>query len=394
VPVDFSLTESQQEIARLAGQLLDASPGGRPPRTPAELASPGGRPPRTPAANEGKADPWKELARAGLLALSLPPELGGDGLGVLDTAVLLTEIGRRAAPVPALATLMTGVLPVVRWGDDGTRRALLPAAAAGELVLTAGLREPSEAMPLAPAVTVAADGTVSGIKVGVPYCAQAGRVLLPVSFAVPPRGDDPPGSPREVPSPHTPSVVVVIVDPAADGALLTRTPSVAGGPEYTLRLDQVPVEHVLGGASCLTDLYQLAVAGACSLADGAVSAALALTRDHIATRRQFGRPLAAFQAVAQQAADVYIASRTLHLATLSACWRLDAGLDAAGDLGVAGYWCAAQAPRSLRTCHHLHGGTGMDVTYPLHRFSALVSDLVRFLGGAEYQLESQACSLN
>jgi 3-oxo-4-pregnene-20-carboxyl-CoA dehydrogenase alpha subunit len=408
VPVDFSLTESQQEIARLAGQLLDASPGGRPPRTPAELASPGGRPPRTPAANEGKADPWKELARAGLLALSLPPELGGDGLGVLDTAVLLTEIGRRAAPVPALATLMTGVLPVVRWGDDGTRRALLPAAAAGELVLTAGLREPSEAMPLAPAVTVAADGTVSGIKVGVPYCAQAGRVLLPVSFAVPPRGDDPPGSPRavpprgddppgsprEVPSPHTPSVGVVIVDPAADGALLTRTPSVAGGPEYTLRLDQVPVEHVLGGASCLTDLYQLAVAGACSLADGAVSAALALTRDHIATRRQFGRPLAAFQAVAQQAADVYIASRTLHLATLSACWRLDAGLDAAGDLGVAGYWCAAQAPRSLRTCHHLHGGTGMDVTYPLHRFSALVSDLVRFLGGAEYQLESQACSLN
>jgi 3-oxo-4-pregnene-20-carboxyl-CoA dehydrogenase alpha subunit len=356
VPVDFSLTESQQEIARLAGQLLDASPGGRPPRTPAELASPGGRPPRTPAANEGKADPWKELARAGLLALSLPPELGGDGLGVLDTAVLLTEIGRRAAPVPALATLMTGVLPVVRWGDDGTRRALLPAAAAGELVLTAGLREPSEAMPLAPAVTVAADGTVSGIKVGVPYCAQAGRVLLPVSFAVPPRGDDPPGSPCEVPSPHTPSVGVVIVDPAADGALLTRTPSVAGGPEYTLRLDQVPVEHVLGGASCLTDLYQLAVAGACSLADGAVSAALALTRDHIATRRQFGRPLAAFQAVAQQAADVYIASRTLHLATLSACRRPGRGRrPRRGGVLVRGAGAAVAAHLSSPARRHGHG---------------------------------------
>ena len=117
---------------------------------------------------------------------------------------------------------------------------------------------------------------------------------------------------------------------------MTRTPSASGGPEYTLRLDRVPVEHVLGGADCLADLYQLAVAGACSLADGAVSAALALTRDHVATRRQFGRPLAAFQAVAQQVADVYIASRTLHLATMSACWRLDAGLDAAGDLAVAG----------------------------------------------------------
>ena len=174
---------------------------------------------------------------------------------------------------------------------------------------------------------------------------------------------------------------------------MTRTPAASGGPEYTLRLDRVPVEHVLGGADCLTDLYQLAVAGACSVADGALSAALELTRDHVAARHQFGRPLAAFQAVAQQVADVYIASRTLHLATMSACWRLDAGKDAAADLAVAGLWCAAEAPPAVRTCHHLHGGTGMDITYPLHRLSALVSDLVRFLGGVEYQLERHVCSL-
>ena len=344
--MDFSLTESQQEIVRLAGRLLD----------------------------EGKPDPWKELARSGLLALALPAELGGDGLGVLDTAVLLAEVGRRAAPVPALATLMTGVLPIVRWGDGEPRRALLTAAAAGELIITAGLREPSDPMPPVPATTVAADGLVSGTKVGVTYCAQAGRVLLPVSFAAGGSG-------------------VVLVDPAADGAAMTRTPSTSGGPEYTLRLDRVPVEHVLGGADCLADLYQLAVAGACSLADGAVSAALALTRDHIAARRQFGRPLAAFQAVAQQVANVYIASRTLHLATMSACWRLDVGRDATADLAVAGLWCAAESPPAVRTCHHLHGGTGMDITYPLHRLSALVSDLVRFLGGVEYQLERHLCTL-
>jgi alkylation response protein AidB-like acyl-CoA dehydrogenase len=348
--MDFSLTESQQEIARLAGQLLDGE----------------------------KADPWKELARAGLLSLSLPPELGGDGLDLLGTAVLLTEVGRRAAPVPALATLMTGVLPVARWGDDGLRCALLPPAAAGELILTAGIREPSDPMPLLPAATVTegpiTGSTVSGTKVGVPYCAEAGRVLLPVSFGA----DGGTG--------------VVIVDPRAAGACLTRTPSAGGGPEYTLRLDRVPVEHVLGGDGCLADLYQLAAAGACCLADGALSAALALTRDYVASRRQFGRPLAAFQAVAQQIADVYIASRTLHLATMSACWRLAAGLDADGDLSVAGYWCAEVAPPSVRTCHHLHGGMGMDVSYPMHRFSALISDLVRFLGGAEYQLERQACS--
>jgi alkylation response protein AidB-like acyl-CoA dehydrogenase len=365
--MDFSLTESQQEIAHLAGQLLA----------------------------EGKADPadqWKELARSGLLALSLPPQMGGDGLDVLETAVLLTEIGRRAAPVPALATLMTGILPVVRWGDDELRRALLPSAAAGELILTAGLREPSHPMPAVPAVTVTEDpgsgSTVSGTKVGVPYCAQAGRVLLPVSFALAGHEGTTTLGPAE-----KGRTGVVIIDPASDGARVTSTPSASGSPEYTLRLDRVPVEHVLGAADCLADLYHLATAGACCLADGAVSAALALTRDHVASRRQFGRPLAAFQAVAQQVADVYIASRTLHLATLTACWRLDEGKDAAADLAVAGYWCTEEAPRSVRTCHHLHGGTGMDVTYPLHRLSALISDLVRFLGGAEYQLERQACSL-
>ncbi|HLN69946.1 MAG TPA: acyl-CoA dehydrogenase family protein [Streptosporangiaceae bacterium] len=165
-------------------------------------------------------------------------------------------------------------------------------------------------------------------------------------------------------------------------------------------MDGAPIEGLLGGADCVRDLYQLAVAGACALADGAVAGALSLTRDHVATREQFGRPLAAFQAVSQQIADVYIASRTLHLATLSACWRLDAGPEmgpemgtaAAADLDVAGYWCAEQAPRAVRICQHLHGGLGMDVTYPLHRFSSLVADLVRFLGGAECRLERQACS--
>ena len=308
--MDFTLPESAQTVAGLAAEVL------------------------------ASADPWKELARAGLLDVSC--------LGVLDVAVLLTEIGRRATPVPALATLMTGALPLLRWG----RPDLLPAVASGELILTAALRELS--------ATSVTDGTITGTKIGVPYAAQAHRLLVSAASGV------------------------ALVDPRE--ATLIRTPSSNGEPEYTVRMDRAPVQEMLGGLDCAQDLDQLSVAGACALADGAVAGALALTRDHVATREQFGRPLAAFQAVSQQIAEVYIASRTLHLATLAACWRLDAGLDARADLGVAGYWCAEQAPRSVRICHHLHGGLGMDATYPLHRFSALVTDLVRYLGGAEYRL--------
>ena len=295
------------------------------------------------------------------------------------------------APSPqALATLMTGALPLLRWG---CRPDLLAAVASGELLLTAALREPSHPQPDPPA-TAFTHGTITGTKVGVLHAEQASLMLVPrspSSMIV--------GSSGQIATNTAHDHGVALVDPRARGVTLTRTPSASGEPEYTLRHGRGAGRGMLGGAECVRDLYQLAVAGACALADGAVAGALALTRDHVATREQFGRPLAAFQAVSQQVADVYIASRTMHLATLSACWRLARARDgpgngpaAAADLDVAGYWCAEQAPRSVRICHHLHGGLGMDVTYPLHRFSSLVANLVRFLGGADYRLERLACS--
>ncbi len=325
--MDFELSQTQREIARLAADVLAADV-------------------------RGAADPWKELARSGLLALAVPTELGGDGLGVLDVAVLLTEVGRRAVPVPALTTLMTGVLPIARWGEESLVRELLPAAAAGELILTAALREPAGVHPAA-----AGGGRISAVKVGVPYAAEAARILVAA-------GDR-----------------VVLVDPAAAGVTITRTPSSGGGPEYTVRLDGTPVVATLPGMRA-QDLRRLAVAGACCLADGALAGALALTTDHIATRRQFGRPLAEFQAVSQQIADVYIAARTLHLASLSACWRLHTGRDPDFDLDTAAWWLREEALDAVMRCHHLHGGLGVDVGYPLHRYSSLIRDLSRYLGDA------------
>jgi alkylation response protein AidB-like acyl-CoA dehydrogenase len=130
--VDFAPTETQQAVAQAAAHVLDHA------RTD------------QPGYNQAL---WKELGQAGLLAMALPGWLGGDGLSVLEVTALLTEVGRRAAPVPALVTLMLGVLPVVRWGDRDLQQALLPRAAAGETVLTAALREPSDPLPARAATT-------------------------------------------------------------------------------------------------------------------------------------------------------------------------------------------------------------------------------------------------
>ena len=97
---------------------------------------------------------------------------------------MLTEVGRYAARIPALATLALGVLPVARSRDADLKRKLLAGVAAGETFLTAAIREPSHPMPSAPATiaTLAGKtGTVSGVKVGVPYAAAANWILVPAS---------------------------------------------------------------------------------------------------------------------------------------------------------------------------------------------------------------------
>lgn len=323
----FTLDERQQAVADLAAEVLDSTSADSPDRA------------------------WKALGQAGLLSIAVPQRLGGDGLGMVEVSVLLSEIGRRAAPLPALATLASGVLPVARWGSAELQDDLLSGVGSGS-VLTAAVR-----------ARVSGDGhSISGTAVGVPYAEQAYRVLVPVDLAGGGSG-------------------VAVVDPAR--ASLTRTPAAGAMPEYTVSFVDTPVAGMLDAGA---EVERYAVAGTCALGAGALAGALALTAAHVGSREQFGRPLAAFQAVAQQIADVYVAARTVRLAALAACWGLTGR-----DVDVAAYWFAAEAPAAVRTCHHLHGGLGLDVTYPLHRYSSMVRDLVRALGGVEYRVE-RLCS--
>ncbi|MFN2561803.1 MAG: acyl-CoA dehydrogenase family protein [Jatrophihabitans sp.] len=343
--MDFRLDENQRAVAELAASVLRGEPDDG--RVLSALAGESGY-------DEAA---WKAMGQAGLLALSLPESVGGDGLGAVETGLVLTEVGRQVLPLPALATLALGVLPVAAFGTADQQRWVLAEVAHGR-VLTACLRD-------APGHPVRHDGhTVTGARVGVSFAAQAYRVLVPTDSGT------------------------ALVDPHGGGVTLIRTPSSTGAPEYTVRFDAAPVESVLAAGPQEVDRF--AVAGAAAVADGVIAGALQLTADHLRTREQFGRPLATFQAVAQQVADVYVVARTVHLAAVSGAWRLSSGLDADDDLAVAAYWLAAELPRALQVCHHLHGGLGVDITYPLHRYYSQAKDLARFVGGAAARLDRLA----
>ncbi|MFC9552979.1 acyl-CoA dehydrogenase family protein [Rhodococcus sp. NPDC056960] len=308
---------------------------------------------------------WAAFADADLLTLALPERLGGEGLSVTDVGALLTEVGRTAAQVPALATLGFGVLPIVALGDDATQDALLTGLDAGR-TFTAALAEPGAQFPARPSVTAVADGdgySVTGRVLAVPYAEQAHRILVPTDAGV------------------------VLVDPGADGVTLTSTPSASGSPESAITFDGARGALLAAGDDAVQTLYRIALASIGAVADGLLSGATALAAEHLATRNQFGRPLATFQAVSQQIADVYVTSRTLHVSALAASWRVSEGLDAQDDLDVMAYWIAAEVPAAMQVLHHLHGGIGVDVTYPLHRYYSTAKDLARLVGGASYRLD-------
>jgi len=286
---------------------------------------------------------WRALQEAGLLSLAAPKEHGGEGLGMAEVSVLLHEVGRRAAELPVWETLACGLLPLVRSGSDELQADLVPKIVAGDLFLSPALRGPA---------TLEGE-SVTGTKIGVPVL--DGTTLLLVS------ADD----------------VVALVDPDGPGMSRVETRSSRGGTEATYTFESAPVVGVLDHDVVRSH----AIAGLAALGAGVVEGARDLTAGYIKDRRQFGRALAEFQAVAQQIADVYIASRTFTLTADEVARRLDSGDPAADDLAVAAHWFADRASSVMQTCQHLHGGMGVDITYPMASYFAGVRDVTRHLGG-------------
>jgi alkylation response protein AidB-like acyl-CoA dehydrogenase len=309
----------------------------------------------------GRDNSWAALVDGGVIALGAPERLGGDGVGLPEIATALTEIGRHGTVSPALATLGLGLVPLLDLASEEQQDRFLAGVAKGG-VLTAALNEPGSSLPGRPA-TVFVNGKLSGTKIGVPHAGQADWMVV------------------------TTDTAVVVVSPKAPGVTLTKTPTSNHSDEYVVTFAgvTVPATDVLEGDVRRVNQLVLATTGA--FAAGLVAGALRLTADYVATREQFGKPLSTFQTVAAQLAEVYIASRTISLASTSVIWRLSEGRDAAEDLDVLGYWVTSQAPPVMQLCHHLHGGMGMDIAYPMDRYYSTIKDLTRLLGGPSHRLD-------
>ena len=304
---------------------------------------------------------WGKLAEAGITGIAIPEAQGGGGLGFLELAVVWEEVGRTVAPVPSVATLATAYV----LGKHGAASDVLPGVADGSTILTTAFE--GEVL----ATRDNGSWLLSGELPFVPYGEEADVVVVPGLF-----GD---GDGR----------VVALVPQGAAGVTVTPLQTTNREPQALLALDNVRVDAadvITDAADLVHDLRLHTTAALCCVAAGVCQAALDMTAKHTSTREQFGKPIASFQAVGQRAADAYIDTELVRLTALQAAWRLAEGWPAEEEVAVAKFWVGDGGMRALHACQHLHGGLGVDLDYPLHRYFLWGKQLEHELGTPTRQL--------
>ncbi len=369
--MDFNFTQDQEALRELARKILtDLSTHDR-------LKS-------LKAAGEWVDRPaWNALAQASLLGVAVPEALGGSGMGLVELGILCEEVGRTVAQVPVLASLVLGALPVAEFGSDAQRTALLPGVAAGTTILTAGLAETAHDDPETPRTTARKDGggwVLDGAKTCVPAGDLAHRILVAASTG--------PGT-----------VGVFLVDPTAAGVTREQQILTGGEPHVKLGLASVKVgaNDVLGdparGAAIVRWMAERATVAYCAVQLGVCDRALRMTAAYTTERKQFDRAIATFQAVQQRAADAFIDLEVIRMATWEAIDRLATGTPATEMVRIAKYWASDGGQRVVVAAQHLHGGIGVDVDYPLHRYFCWAKQIELVLGSAPAQLAKMGAEL-
>jgi 3-oxocholest-4-en-26-oyl-CoA dehydrogenase beta subunit len=329
--MDFTLTDTQTELRDLADRII----GDHAAVERVRDIERGG---------EGiDRDLWRALAGAGILRAF--GEADG-GVDVVDAALVCEAHGRHVAPVPlwpALAGLLalrdTGLAPeAVMTGDE---------------LVTVALAEPGQTFP-------GRGASLTGTKLSVPAAPLARWVLAPVA---------------------QPEPALHLVDLTGSGVTVEQVTTTDRSLAGHLRLDGAPSVRV-GGADSVDRLLAVATVLVCATHVGVCAEAVRRTAEYIATREQFGRPLAAFQGPVLRIADAHIDTEAMRVTALQAAWRLETGRPAGEAVATAKWWAAEAGHRVVHATQHLHGGIGADVDYPIHRYFLWGKQLADTLGGA------------
>jgi len=337
----FDLTDEQQAIKSTAHDFLAARYKSERIRALAE------------SENGLEQTDWDEMAELGWPGLALPEEWGGQGLGIVELAVLFEEMGYALAPSPLLSNTVAG-LALALCGSDEQRERLLRPLAEGRLRGTPALWDagsPATIGEFTMEARAAGEGVLlDGEKVLVIDAAAADFLLVATADGR-----------RHVVERDAAGVTVapaVTIDPTRR-LYSVRFEGVEVAPENTLpgeAADYFPVFH----RACVA-----LAAESTGIAQRTMEMAVAYAKD----RQQFGRPIGSYQAVSHRCAQMLLETENARSAVYGAAWAADAepqSLATAASMAKA--YASDAGWRVPDASIQVHGGIGFTWEHDLHFF--------------------------
>jgi alkylation response protein AidB-like acyl-CoA dehydrogenase len=318
---------------------------------------------------------WDEMAELGWAGLALPEEWGGQGLGIVDLAVLFEEMGYSLAPLPLFSNTVAG-LALARCGSDEQRERYLRPLAEGE-------------------------------KRGVPALWDAGSPATPGGFALEGREDGDglvlDGEKVLVPDAASADFFIVatadgrrhLVDAGADGVSVSPEPSI----DLTRRLSSVRLEGVrvapedtlpAEGPDYYAVFFRLCVALAAE-STGIAQRTMEMSVEYAKDRKQFDRPIGSYQAVSHRCAQMLLETENSRSAVYGAAWAADAepqALPLAASIAKA--YASDAGWRVPDAAIQVHGGIGFTWEHDLHFFLKRGKANAAMFGGAKWHRERVA----
>lgn len=310
-------------------------------------------------------DLWGKLIEADILSTAAPESLGGGGFGVLEQVAVLVALGRRLAAVPYLESAVLGAGALAKFGSESLQEQWATPAINGEKIIAVALDGEMGEGPVQ-AQAVGAAYKLTGSRTQVAYGPVADAFLVPAE------------------TDSGTKVFLIAKDDA--GVTVTSLDTTGHGSVGHLELQGVEAARVVGGVDVVAWLTTHGNLGRSAYQLGVLERALELTSEYAREREQFDRPIGSFQAVSSRLADDYIAVKALRLTVTQAAWRLSEDLPADVDVSTAAFWAADAGHRVAHTTVHVHGGVGIDLDHPVHRYFLAAKQTEFAVGSATGQL--------
>jgi alkylation response protein AidB-like acyl-CoA dehydrogenase len=315
--MDFDLNEDHREIKGVARELLSAR-------------SPWPKVREAAVAGEYDAALWREICELGWPGIAVSEANGGQGLGIVELAVLLEELGYACAAVPFLSTALAAAV-IDRYGDgDGELTELLPGLLSGETRVGVGRRG---------LIVDGADGPAALLVRG------EGRVMKVDSAREP----------------------LVTIDPTRRFGRMAEGQPFAGGWS---------ADSAVAAAALITTAIAAEVVGVCQRA-------LEMTIEYVKDRRQFGVPVGSFQAVSHRCAQMLLHTESARSTAYFAAWAADADPARFAEAAALAGAAAATGGREVTAgAIQAHGGIGFTWEADVHWLYKRAEVDRALLGGA------------